>query len=388
MALTPSTKILIDGLQAHEKPLIQHHAFYQLATQWSLNSSRRVRIYREQPDLGTWSTLLNLCLRPLEDFGSMVNDVANTDILQGGRSASLKKPINQREISLVDVSKNETVVRPLPSPSVIQRIAVTIVQGVRSGIKECILGSESTVTPTNAQSAKLAPLTGYSNTMNPSTKFSWKREGPSPASVPTPSNPTTLESDSPTSIFRKMLDRIVVVLRGSEWAQGLHRAHIALRIHLGASDYQVTRWAIWSLARLSSWARTEDPYGLLYPDLPVIAAALAKLIDIIQKVGRAHSEVTWSRSSLESCLRARRIAGRGEMEAYLKTSLDSNESSHFKVRAPKIGSNDRVLAVYDAAVGALVGIAAAYPAHFETVVLPQLSAEHRLVVMDVLNATR
>ncbi|KAI9184445.1 hypothetical protein H9P43_003498 [Blastocladiella emersonii ATCC 22665] len=399
---------LVEGLLLADKPLLQHHAFLELTTTVANDKDRRLTVYREQPDVATWSKICDASLRAIDEFAACLDEFVSpitfaaaqpleVSASDAAASSYVGAASGVADREMADFDK---LIKPAPPANKWISAAGTVYDGYLVPFGQCVASIVHSATPAPAGDAPVP--TGP--VVPPRPGFTWATEpaATSTVSVAAPVaivKPKETESRSITSMIPSSLFPRLSRWLPTRLAAHCGHFHAAVRMTALTSDYQVAMWAAVSVAQLAVHSKVEDPYGLVYPDLARILTSLLRVIELTAPVMAATPAWTWRRDLVDALPAAYaeawvHVEKAGWSSAAVQNALltsstvrefalqkrDADDLAHRRVR--------RVLLVHDAAVAAVTGIHARFPGYLARTVLPQLADKERARAREVLRLDR
>ncbi|KAJ3363879.1 hypothetical protein GGF31_000662 [Allomyces arbusculus] len=424
VAVTSTNQVLIEGLNLHDKPLLQHHAFQDLAMNVSTRSNRRVALFRDQPDRNTWTDVRTASLHMLDTItAGMLSAVAVpppaavAPVPAGAATA----PVASGAVPVFKAPpKPKSVVDPKAWAGKawdwikVQILPETIVQ---------LLFTAPTTEAVTAPKPAATPATSLST--GPVAPFVWgtmpAASTAAAAAAASTSAPTTTIQTVPagaafvvgsrTSATPGLAERLVRWI-GTQFEQTIVAAYVRaaytrIKLTMAVADYQAASWAALGVAQLVHFSKTEDPYGLVYPDIATVLTTLLHVIEVSTDLmagtvrdGQdptavaAVAALAWPRAVVAASTRVlrRRVQVRIEGGNALGISKDTpwpkvvlaTPLAEWRARAAVDTPVARVLAAHEACVAAVLVIVATFPEYVRAEVVPRLSKRHAELVREMV----
>ncbi|KNE73206.1 hypothetical protein AMAG_17394 [Allomyces macrogynus ATCC 38327] len=428
LAVTSTNQVLIEGLNLHDKPLLQHHAFQDLAMNVSTRSNRRVALFRDQPDRNTWTDVRTASLLMLDAItAGMLSAVAvpppaAVAPVPAGASATAATPMVPGAVPVFKAPPNPKSVDP--KEWVGKAWDWIKVQFLPQTIVQLLSTAPAATKAAPAISAKAAPTASLST--GPVAPFVWgtmpaASTASASAAATSTSAPTTTVQTVPagaafvvgarTSVTPGLAERLVRWI-GTQFEQTtvaayVRAAYTRIKLTMAVADYQAASWAALGVAQLVHFSKTEDPYGLVYPDIATVLSTLLHVVEVSTDLmagtvrdGQdpvavaAVAALAWPRAVVAASTRVlrRRVQVRIGGGNALGVSKDmawpkvvlATPLAEWRSRAAVDTPVARVLAVYEACVAAVLVIVGTFPEYVRAEVVPRLSKRHAELVREIV----
>ncbi|KAJ3352665.1 hypothetical protein GGF32_003622 [Allomyces javanicus] len=427
LAVTSTNQVLIEGLNLHDKPLLQHHAFQDLAMNVSTRSNRRVALFRDQPDRNTWTDVRTASLHMLDTItAGMLSAVAvPPPAAVAPVPAGAATTATPMVPGAVPVFKAPPKVKGVdPKEWVGEAWDWIKVQILPESIVQLLFTAPGATKAAPAPGASKAVPTASLST-GPVAPFVW---GTMPAAstsaavaASTTSAPTTTVQTVPagaafvvgarTSATPGLAERFVrwigTLLDQTIVAAYVRAAYTRIKLTMAVADYQAASWAALGVAQLVHFSKSEDPYGLVYPDIATVLTTLLHVVevstDLVAGTVRdgqdpvavaAVAALAWPRAVVAASTRVlrRRVQVRIEGGSAMGVSKDTawpkvvlaTPLAEWRARAAADTPVARVLSVHEACVAAVLVVVGTFPEYVRAEVVPRLSKRHAELVREIV----